>query len=74
VSFNPAQGKIFVMQLYVMKIVSYMRQVGDATICNEDSQLHAAGRWLSSDTQVADGHDKTEILLKVEFKQPNANH
>ena len=54
-----------------LKIVSYMRQVGGYL---EDSQLHAAGRWLSSDTQVADGHDKTEILLKVEFKQPNANH
>ena len=54
-----------------LKIVSYMRQVGGYLV---DSQLHAAGRWLSSDTQVADGHDKTEILLKVEFKQPNANH
>jgi hypothetical protein len=46
------------------------RGVFDTTLCDKVCQWHAAGRWFSPGTPVSstnktNGHDKTDILLKV---------
>jgi len=54
VSLNPAHGKVYSIQQYVIKFVSVLRQVGGFLL----------GTLISS-TNIADCHDITEILLKV---------
>ena len=53
VSSNPANGKVYTIQHYVIKFVSDLRQVG--------------GFLRVSSTNKTDRHDITEILLKVEL-------
>jgi len=52
-SFNLAHGEVNSIQHYVIKFVSYLRQVGGFL------------RVLRSSTNKIDRHDITEILLKV---------
>jgi hypothetical protein len=61
VSSNSANGEVYSIQLYVIKFVSDLRQVG---------------RWFSPGTPVSstnktDRHDITEILFKVKLKRHN---
>ena len=51
VSLNPVHGEVYLMQHYVMKFVSDLRQVGVTT--------------PDSSTNKTDCHDITEILLIV---------
>ena len=55
VSLNPVHGKVYLIQHYVIKYVSDLRQVGDFL------------RVLWFSTNKTDRHDITEILLKVAF-------
>ena len=59
-----------------------MQGVLDITLCDKVCQWFAVGRWFSSGTSVSstnktDGHDITEILLKVALNSisltPNPN-
>ena len=66
VSSNPVHGEVYLIQYYVIKFVSDLRQLG---------------RWFSPDTPVSstnkiDRHDITEILLKVALNTINkqTNH
>ena len=54
VSSNPTRGEMYLIQHYVIKFVSDLRQVGDFL-------------WVLrvSSTNKADRHDITELLLKV---------
>ena len=51
VSLNPAHGEVLLIQHYVIKLVSDLRQVG--------------GFLRFSSTNKTDHHDITEILMKV---------
>ena len=53
VSSNPVHGEVYSIQLYVIKFVSDLRQVGD---------FHRKLVYLTNKT---DRHDLTEILVKV---------
>jgi hypothetical protein len=54
VSLNPVHGEVYSIQHYVIKFVSDLRQVGG---------FIRVLRFLA--TNKTDGHDVTEILLKV---------
>ena len=58
VSSNPAHAEVYPIQHYVIKLVSYLRQVGDFL-------------WVLRfpSTNKTDHHDVTEILLKVALKK-----
>ena len=58
VSSNPVHGEVYLIQYYVIKFVSDLRQLG---------------RWFSpvSSTNKIDRHDITEILLKVALNTIN---
>ena len=59
VSSNPVYGKVYSIQHYVIEFVSNLRQVGGFQ-----------GTLVSS-TNKTDGHDITEILLKVALNTIN---
>ena len=60
VSLNPVHGKVYLIQHYVVKFVSYLRQV-----CG-----FSPGTPVSSINKI-DCHDITEILLKVALNTIN---
>ena len=55
-SSNPAHGKVYLIQHYVIKFVSDLRQVGTLVSC----------------TNKTDHHHITKILLKMAVKNHNA--
>ena len=52
---NPAHGEVYSIQHYVIKFVSYLRQVGGFFWV----------LWTVSSTNKTDRQDETEIFLKV---------
>jgi hypothetical protein len=63
VSLNPAHGEVYLIQHYVIKFVSDMRQVGGFIL--------VIGGVPVSSTNKTDCHDINEILLKVALNTIN---
>jgi len=57
-SLNPIHGEVYLIQHYVIKFVSDLRQVGGFL-------------WFNYSTNKTDHHDITEILLKVTLNTIN---